>query len=288
MPWAEIRESYAELLKDRDAAASMAARWKAFKETVEATRDRPPYHLRTLLSTLRRIERNRPAEEIIILDHGCGGGLPLLYLLALGYRGIHGANIRGKCEEWNRLLKEEIGIIGRRFFVYDGHRMPLEDESVDLVFSQQVLEHVADDLIDSYYAEEGRVLKPGGIALHQVPHRLVPYDSHTRTWFIHYLPWSLQRLLYSLLGRNVERIECRIHLRWPSCHRREVQKHIGGYEDITLDRLMELEVGDYYDGPLAVRRMITAIVSTPVVGRLAGAVLKNFVMFETLAVRSSR
>lgn len=41
MPWAEIRESYAELVKDRDAAASMAARWKVFKGTAEATRAEP-------------------------------------------------------------------------------------------------------------------------------------------------------------------------------------------------------------------------------------------------------
>ena len=287
MSWAEIRERYAELVKDRDAAAPMAASWIAFKETVEATRDQPPYHLCTLLSTLRRVERNRAAEEIVVLDHGCGGGLTLLYLLARGYRGIYGVDVGKNSLAWNRLLQEVHGIAEERFRTYDGRDLPLPDRSVDVIFSQQVLEHVGADRIESYYAEEGRVLKPGGLVLHQVPHRLVPYDSHSRTWFIHYLPWSLQRPLYKLLGRDVERIESYIHLRWPSYHCRQVEKHIGGYTDITLDRLVELEVGDYYDGPLAVRRMITAIVSAPLVGRLAGAILRHFVMLETLAVRSS-
>lgn len=287
MSWAEIRERYAELVKDRDAAASMAASWKAFKGTVEATRDRPLYHLRTLLSTLRRIERNHPAEEIVILDHGCGGGLTLLYLLALGYRGIHGANIQGKCEEWNRLLKEEIGITERRFFVYDGHRMPLEDESVDLVFSQQVLEHVADDLIDSYYAEEGRVLKPGGIALHQVPHRLVPFDSHTRAWFIHYLPRLWRRPVYRALGRDVDHVEKWVHLRWPSNHRSQVLKHIGSCQELTLARLTDSRDIDYYDGPLGLRLFLGALMRAPVISPLLGPIIKSFVMLETLSVKSA-
>lgn len=92
MPWAEIRESYAELVKDRDAAAAMAASWKTFKETAVAARP-PPYQLRAILKLLADIERDKPRAEIAILDHGCGTGLTLLYLFALGFRRIYGVNI---------------------------------------------------------------------------------------------------------------------------------------------------------------------------------------------------
>jgi SAM-dependent methyltransferase len=47
--------------------------------------------------------------------------------------------------------------------VIDGGRVGLPDESVDLVFSSQVLEHVADP--GAYLAECRRVLRPGGTLL---------------------------------------------------------------------------------------------------------------------------
>lgn len=287
MSWAEIKSCYSDLVAARDSGGGYDKAWSAFARVVETTRQAPPYHLQSILNTVERAAAKIDQGDLVILDHGCGSGLTLLYLLALGHRSIYGVDVGKNSPAWNRLLREVHGIAEERFRMYDGRSLPLPDRSVDVIFSQQVLEHVGSDYVESYYAEEGRVLKPGGVVLHQVPHRLVPYDSHTRTWFIHYLPWSLRRRLYSLLGRNVERIESRIHLRWPSYHCRQVEKHIGSCQNITLDRLMELEVSGYYDGPLAVRRMITAIVSTPVVGRLAGAILKNFVMLETLAVRSS-
>jgi SAM-dependent methyltransferase len=47
--------------------------------------------------------------------------------------------------------------------------LPLPDDSVDLMICYHVLEHVPDDA--SGMAEIGRVLRPGGVAIVQVPHR---------------------------------------------------------------------------------------------------------------------
>lgn len=70
-------------------------------------------------------------------------------------------------------------------FLWDGIRMPFENESFDIVISTEVLEHVPDP--DAYLTEVKRVLKPGGIffftvpflmSLHEVPHdyyRYTPY-----------------------------------------------------------------------------------------------------------------
>jgi SAM-dependent methyltransferase len=50
---------------------------------------------------------------------------------------------------------------------YDGRHIPLEERSVDAVFSSNVLEHVED--ISTILSEFRRVLRPGGIGLHVMP-----------------------------------------------------------------------------------------------------------------------
>ena len=50
---------------------------------------------------------------------------------------------------------------------YDGHHLPLADASSDILFSSNVLEHIAH--IREFQAELLRVLKPDGVALHILP-----------------------------------------------------------------------------------------------------------------------
>jgi len=50
---------------------------------------------------------------------------------------------------------------------YDGRTIPFPDQSFDVVFSSNVLEHVRD--LDAFHAETQRVLKPGGVCLHVLP-----------------------------------------------------------------------------------------------------------------------
>ena len=54
---------------------------------------------------------------------------------------------------------------------YDGRTIPLPDASVDIVFSSNVLEHIAD--LSRIHAEIRRVLAPDGYCIHVVP---------THTW----------------------------------------------------------------------------------------------------------
>jgi SAM-dependent methyltransferase len=286
MSWLEIKNRIEELRAARDAEASMSKPWKALVEVVLSTKEKPPYHINGILSALKAVQGARPSEEIVILDHGCGGGSTLIYLLALGYRGIYGVDMGNSDPKWNRLLQEELGISDPRFFQYDGHQLPLKDASVDFIFSQQVLEHVHPSVFDRYYSEEGRVLKVGGAAFHQVPHRLVPYDSHTRTWLIHYFPSGTRKWLYSLVGRDSRYVEGMLYLRMPSCHRAQLMKYIGTAKDVTLDRLVSLKELEYYDGPKMLRRMMGAVVRLPLIGRVIGQALKHFVMLETVSVKT--
>jgi ubiquinone/menaquinone biosynthesis C-methylase UbiE len=72
---------------------------------------------------------------------------------------------------------------------YDGRTIPLPDESVDVVFSSHVLEHV--DPLAPLLAETLRVMKPTGVAVHIVP------SATWRIWtsLAHY-PFVLKTLLF--------------------------------------------------------------------------------------------
>lgn len=55
-------------------------------------------------------------------------------------------------------------------------RLPFPDNSFDVVFSHEVLEHVQDDR--QACREMARVLRPGGRAAIYVPNRLYPFETH--------------------------------------------------------------------------------------------------------------
>jgi SAM-dependent methyltransferase len=71
---------------------------------------------------------------------------------------------------------------------YDGHNIPMPDQSIDVVFSSNVLEHVLD--IDGFLDEQQRVMKEDGIAIHILP------STACRLWGIpaHYI-WFIRRIL---------------------------------------------------------------------------------------------
>lgn len=50
---------------------------------------------------------------------------------------------------------------------YDGKKFPFEDNTFDLVFSSNVLEHIVD--LDQLHRESRRILKPGGYCVHVMP-----------------------------------------------------------------------------------------------------------------------
>ena len=238
--WQDIRRSYAVLQAAARDGGDVGSAWAGFAKGARDSESEPPYHLRTLLGLIKSAQGDRPAADITILDHGCGGGMTMFYLAALGYQSVFGVDVGVEAELNNGIMAKAIGATDTRFFLYDGLRLPFENECVDFVFSQQVLEHVKDDVLDAYYSEEARVLKAGGCAFHQVPHRFSPYDSHSATWFIHYFPTGIRDSLYRLFGKDPEYLNSMLHLRPPHVHRRKLVRHIGSCEDVTLARLTNI------------------------------------------------
>lgn len=285
MSWNELRRCFRELTDALEADTPLDTPWQAFREVAQ---EAPPPHLALLQRIVDEQRGARAAVDFAILDHGCGGGLSALWLFARGFETVYGVDVGGRAEQLNRLFTYIRGIDEPRFWIYDGSHLPLSDESIDFVFSQQVLEHVVDGVFDSYYREEGRILRPGGSAYHQVPHRLVPYDTHTRTWLVHWFPRALRRPLYQLTGNDPDYVESILHLRSPRRHRAQTLAHIGTCEDRTVQRLAGLTDLEGYDGSVALRRLIGGLARLPVLGHLAGWVLRNFVMLDTVSVKLAR
>lgn len=97
----------------------------------------------------------RPGERL--LEIGAGSGRQALELSRRGF-------------EVEALEVGSSDYVGHRLYPiqhYDGRTLPFPDGSFDVVYSSNVLEHVAD--LDFMHAEIKRVLKPGGRCLHVLP-----------------------------------------------------------------------------------------------------------------------
>jgi SAM-dependent methyltransferase len=109
-----------------------------------------------------------PLQDRRILDVGCGVGT---YVHAFrDYSAeVYGVDIaakrvrRGAQQEPNLLLASS-------------DSLPFCDASFDVVFMNEVIEHVRDDR--ATMAELARVLRPGGHAVLYAPNRLYPFETH--------------------------------------------------------------------------------------------------------------
>lgn len=78
--------------------------------------------------------------------------------------------------------------------VYDGYTLDVPDQSVDLAFSYQFMEHLHPEDVPLHFAMIKRVLKPGGLYAFATPHRFsgphdisahfsdVPQGFHLKEW----------------------------------------------------------------------------------------------------------
>jgi ubiquinone/menaquinone biosynthesis C-methylase UbiE len=99
--------------------------------------------------------------EVVILDVGCGIGR-LTKFMAKDFCLVLGVDISSKMIELaNENLQDYSNV---ELFETNGNTYPLEDKSVDFVFSYLVFQHIKEErMLFSNFREAYRVLKEGGI-----------------------------------------------------------------------------------------------------------------------------
>ncbi len=123
----------------------------------------------------RRFQMVRDWAEIHdcrVLDVGCGVGM---------YAGAfrrETPNVFGIEIERERALDARDHTAGTIQSV--GEQLPFADDTFELVFSHEVLEHVTDDR--ACVREMARVTRPGGRMVIFVPNRLYPFETHGIFW----------------------------------------------------------------------------------------------------------
>lgn len=130
-----------------------------------------------------------------ILDNGCGLGT---YLEAFRAYSDHCFGLELEYDRAQQALARTDGIVQAA-----GEQLPFSDNSFDFVFSNEVIEHVADDR--QALAEMARVIRPGGRILMFAPNRWYPVEQHGIYWrgrykfgnipLVNYLPTPLRNRL---------------------------------------------------------------------------------------------
>ncbi|HEY3783677.1 MAG TPA: class I SAM-dependent methyltransferase [Steroidobacteraceae bacterium] len=125
-----------------------------------------------------------------ILDLGCGAGEAVYAFVEHGFPNTCGFDIK----DYLHLRAPEDR---HRFRIgLDNGRLPFDSNSFDLVFSEEVFEHVQDQV--PMWRELHRIMKPGGISVHTFPapycliepHNYVPLGGViTQYWW--YNLWAL-------------------------------------------------------------------------------------------------
>jgi len=299
LTWKKLKISYYDLCNKAKNQEPFIDQWNEFSKIAKSMESSPPTGLKTIIESVQIIEKNISRDKIKILDHGSGGGFKAMYFAAIGYTNIYGIDVDYDFEYLNEILKKIFKIDEKRFISTDGKDVPFQDEMFDFIISSQVVEHLRDDEVHLYYSEEGRVLKKGGLAYHEVPHLFIPYESHSRLWFVHLFPFFLKPILYgifksieykkNLLSKGLEYAKWfsgdALRLRTPGFHRKMLVKSFGEFEDLTVSRLLQKSDFSSYDmdSPLGIRKVLQKIFLTPVIGKIFVMILKNMFMLQTLS-----
>ena len=158
-----------------------------------------PWRSATSLYLARRLQEIAGGRPIAVLDLGCGAGDILSDLVEYGYD-LYGYDLADAAEGHGEARRERLlPHFGDQYAshvkVTSSQRdIPFEDSSFDVVYANQVFEHVR--FFDRMLSECARVLKPGGTLLANFPLATCPREGHLGVPFAHWLPPGSVRIKY--------------------------------------------------------------------------------------------
>ncbi|MDX9944967.1 MAG: class I SAM-dependent methyltransferase [Azonexus sp.] len=201
-----------------------------------------------VIHRLDLVERVITLPGLRVLDCGCGAGGYFPEFIRRG-ADVHG--IEYLPEKVEKYLAT--GGDPSRIQVGNIDDMPFPDEAFDLVFMNEVIDHVPDE--KKALTEIRRVLKPGGLLVVFAPNRFYPFETHScqlRAWrrevshltpFIPWIPLALANRFLRFYARNYWPWEVRSLLRSTGyeityrAYAWQTFENKGGYAPTLLQRL---------------------------------------------------
>jgi ubiquinone/menaquinone biosynthesis C-methylase UbiE len=121
----------------------------------------------------------------VVLDIASGSGYGS-YELAKSASRVIGVDVDQDAIDYAKAKYKKSNL---KFVKSDGLRIPLDDNSVDIVVSMETIEHIEDD--EAFIAELHRVMKPSGLAVISTPNdRAYPKGNH-----FHYREYEKDKLV---------------------------------------------------------------------------------------------
>jgi len=161
-----------------------------------------------------KIELNKRFGDIHILDLGCGSGDSFDLFKMDGKDVIwYGLDIADSPEVLKRIRTDA------NFCTYDGYNIPFPDDTFDIIFSNQVFEHIR--YPEKVLSDIARVLKDSGSFFGSLSY-LEPYHSYS---IFNYTPYGFMYLLESA-GFNVTELRPSIDSISLICYRLFIRRKI--------------------------------------------------------------
>src|SRR5579863_10445048 len=115
--------------------------------------------------------------EMKVVDFGCGTGELVKAALARGFD-AYGCDLYDVkySADWETGVEANLKERGRLRQIRSPYELPFDDSSIDVVFSDQVFEHVLN--YPETIAELLRIMRPGGFFLHAFPSRYRIIEGH--------------------------------------------------------------------------------------------------------------
>lgn len=157
---------------------------------------------RTIVYSMFRLYAEALGRPLRILDLGCGTGKCLRDLSAMGHQ-VTGVDFSAEALDFTRRRG------GRQLLRADATALPFHGEAFDAIIALDIMEHVESDV--AMAGEMHRVLRPGGVAIVNVPAHPFLWSEHdvalhhfrryTRAGLLHVLHgarFSMIRFTYSI------------------------------------------------------------------------------------------
>lgn len=158
--------------REPDAEFTLSDPYSSYAGMNEATRHKKAQKIIAVLNSKMDLKRAD------VLDIGTGSG-HIISLIARECRSATSVNLDDE-----RVIKD-----GYKFVQVADVKLPFDDESFDVVISNQVIEHIPPQ--QQHLEEICRVLKKGGIAYIATPSKFTLIEPHFKLPFLSWLPKHL-------------------------------------------------------------------------------------------------